>query len=75
MEYESKDCDEQKPGAERAGNTSHDGQGYMLGMLRLVFAGGEKSLSQQISGVSMPRMFSVDRWASRDLTGLAGRGN
>lgn len=29
-----------------------------VGMLRLVFAGGEKS-SQQISGVSMPRMFSA----------------
>lgn len=64
MEYESKDCDEQKPGAGRAGNTSHDGQDYMLGMLCLVFAGGDdKSLSQQISKTALksddaPHIFS-----------------
>lgn len=79
MEYESKDCDEQKPGAGRAGNTSHDGQDYMLGMLCLVFAGGEdKSLSQQISKTALksddaPHIFrSVDGIAF-GLTGLAGQ--
>lgn len=81
MEYESKDCDEQKPGAERAGNTSHDGQDYMLGMLCLVFDGGEdKSLSQQISKTALksddaPHIFScwlvrmASRLVQRDLPG------
>lgn len=30
MEYESKDCDEKKPGGERARNTSHGGQDSMM---------------------------------------------
>lgn len=67
MEYESKDCDEQKPGAERAGNTSHDGQDSVLEMLCLALLVGtieSRELSTMFKmrwNLTMPRIALVQR--------------
>lgn len=68
MEYESKDCDEQKPGAERAGNTSHDGQDSVLEMLCLALLVG-KIESRELSNA----LESDDAPHRVGSTGLAGK--